>query len=74
MPLKRLKQPPPSNLFTDPRCCFFVDPFGYLYVIFVFVRPHVALRSPAGKGLISRLSRVLCFVTSYMVSRVRCGT
>ena len=39
---------------------------------------HVALLSPAEKGLTPRLSCVLCFLVylslSHMVSRVRCAT
>ena len=57
----------------------FVDHLCYLCLVFVkLLRLFIAaLWSPAGKGLTSWLSFVMfncVFVTSHVVSLVRCGT
>ena len=59
-----------------------MDPFGYLCFLFIFVMLSclflTALSSPAGKGLRSWLSLVLCFLVflslSHMMFWVRYGT
>ena len=78
-PLNRFEPSSKIFLLTVPRWCFFCESFMLFLSCFVmlYVRLFVAaLWSPAGNGLTSWLSFVMCIcdvLTFPLVSLVRCG-